>query len=153
MRHAEPFAELDALDRGDAEHRLADIRLEFVEDRFAETRRHAARPHFDHAAERVETAARLFDALDHQRRHARVGAAHDIALDFALVNHLGFQIAELRRPAITEMPCRARRRLAIAPPATRPIVSRALLRRRRASRGSRIWRPRCNRRDRGDRGP
>ena len=37
IRACEPGAELDSLHRPDAEHRVGELRVELVEDRFAET--------------------------------------------------------------------------------------------------------------------
>ncbi len=55
----EAGADLDALDRVDAHHRVRDVRVELVEHRLAEPRRHAGRDDVDARTDRVARATQL----------------------------------------------------------------------------------------------
>src|SRR5690606_10502969 len=59
----EAVADLDALDGVDAHHRVRDRRIELVEHRFPEPRRHARRNHVHAGPDRIAVAAKL----DHER--------------------------------------------------------------------------------------
>ena len=131
-RAGEAAADLEALRRGQREHALREVGVEAVEDRLAETGRDVADDAFDDTAERVAVAAGLLDRGDHALGLGGRRAPRRRALDGRERDRRGVEVdVDVVRPAA---PTRAPRRprpcasswRAIAPAATRAMVSRAL---------------------------
>ena len=68
-------ADLEAFRSGQRDHRLGEISVDLVEDRFAQAGRHVADDAFDDAAERIAVLAGALDGFDHACRVHRRGAA------------------------------------------------------------------------------
>ena len=130
---AKPLPISKPFDAGSDITRARQIGLELVEHRLAEAGRHVAADALDDAAERVAGAPRLVDARDHRRRGARRrGSARCSPRPSASVTrrrvdrrprwcarllHVGEHLDAARATASSLR--------AMAPAATRPMVSRA----------------------------
>ena len=98
-RDREAFADLDRLDRRDAEHRLADQPIELVERRFTQTDRRIDRVDLDDAAKAVMLFLHLQDRINHLFGGYRVRAADDVLLDLVAVKRLHRDPADLAHEA------------------------------------------------------
>ena len=78
---AEAGADFKRLRRGQAQHGFGQIRLQFVEHRFAPAGGNAARNAFDDAADGVARAPHFFDEPDHFFRRRLVRTTDDVRLD------------------------------------------------------------------------
>ena len=73
---AEPRADLEPHRRGEGHHRLRQISLEFIKNRFAESDGDIARYGFNHAAERIAFPPCRINPFRHRRAHVRIWASH-----------------------------------------------------------------------------
>ncbi len=131
IRHREAGAVFDPQHRRQAEEGLAEVGLELVENRLAPAGGHPQRHDLGGAADRVAFGTDLLDQRDHLLRRRRVGAAHRIGFDLLerqrlAVRDLGVDIADLHHVAEHPHALGESSFLAIAPAATRAVVSRAL---------------------------
>src|SRR5512145_2715314 len=81
-------ADLNPLDRRNADHSSGDLSIELIEHRLAQSWRHIVGAHLDNPSQRVQVAPRRIDAGDHLLSHSGIRAAHDIALDLGFIEYL-----------------------------------------------------------------
>ena len=132
----EAVADLDALDRLDAHHRLGEqgVELAIPVDVAAETDGHAVAEHLDDATERVTVLGGGLDLEDHRLGGGRVEAAHGRLVDLRQVGEVGRAAVARAAPHLHDVGDDVdaelgEQQLGHAPPAaTRAAVSRALAR-------------------------
>ena len=100
LRHAaKAGADLDALDRVDAHHRVGDVGVELVVERLAQPDRHLPRDHLNARAAGIAGLAQHVHVRFEPRHDAGVGGEEGIARDLRLVLERDFDLAERAHPA------------------------------------------------------